>query len=126
MSQRPGTKSSRANSKRQAQDQKAESEEEGHHSHDELIDVYANELDPKNQQMVNDLVHGLGSVGVGKSMERAQEIIKRQMLNEENNVTLEALDLQDLSFMRQEYWDSLEEIYVNRNMLTNIDVLQIF
>lgn len=76
--------------------------------------------------MVNDLVHGLGSVGVGKSMERAQEIIKRQMLNEENNVTLEALDLQDLSFMRQEYWDSLEEIYVNRNMLSNIDVLQIF
>lgn len=48
MSQRPGTKSSRLNSKRQAQDQKAESEEEGHHSHDEIIDVYANELDPKN------------------------------------------------------------------------------
>ena len=83
-------------------------------------------MDPKNKELINDLIHGMGMVGSGKGIERAEKIINKQILKGEKVANLEALDLQDLDFMRQIVWDTLEELSLNRNMICNIDCLFLF
>jgi len=41
----------------------------------------------------------------------------------EKNDRLEQYDLQDLTIFKNKYWPILEEVYINRNMINNIDLL---
>ena len=91
---RMGSKSPNLANMDQIQEQKSEcEEEEHHHSSENEIDPFKNELDPKNMELINDLIHGMGLIGAGKGMERAEAIIDKKILKGEKKVTLEALDL---------------------------------
>lgn len=64
---------------------------------------------------------------VGQGAERANNKIKRLLKNRnEKRLILEAYDLQDLGFLRNQSWANLEELNISRNMISNLAGLDEF
>ena len=64
---------------------------------------------------------------VGQGAERANQKIKKMLKNRnEKRLILEAYDLQDLGFLRNQSWANLEELNISRNMISNLAGLDEF
>ena len=58
---------------------------------------------------------------VGLGYDKANQKIKKLLKNRnEKRLILEAYDLQDLLFLRNQPWANLEELNVSRNMISNL------
>lgn len=56
----------------------------------------------------------------------AENIIMAQIVDSQRDVNLSLLDLQNLDFMQDHSWNNLQEINISRNLLINIDILNMY
>jgi len=63
---------------------------------------------------------------VGQGAERAKKTIREQMIRREKTLELDNLFLQDLYFMKNQSWHFLEEIRLTKNLINNIDTLNMY
>ena len=61
-----------------------------------------------------------------KGTSAANEVVMNAIIAQEVKVNLGGLDLEEINFLRDHMWPTLEEINLSNNMLQNIDLLNEF
>ena len=68
----------------------------------------------------------IAQTNVGQGAEKAKKIVREQMIRREKNLHLDNLFLQDLDFLKNQTWAFLEEVYITKNLINNIEPLNAF
>lgn len=90
---------------------------------DDEDDFDLDEIMDGKDAMMQEIIAGMNGLVQNKGPEQAEEIMQRQMIQKEKILNVEALELQDLHFMLDQNWPTLQEIFLGRNAIMSIDPL---